>query len=88
LISSNPGTIFGPFKQTENLHDISAHVFIQTYARELEDPEVFEQENILKLLDKSEVDDDPPNSSDTQHVNTTPLSNPKTFPSGFTASCL
>jgi hypothetical protein len=64
MISFNPGTKFGPFKPTEDLLDISAHVFIQTYSRELEDPELFEQENILKLLDKSEVDDDPPNSSD------------------------
>jgi hypothetical protein len=37
---------------------------------------VFEQENILKLLEKSEVDDDPPNRSDTGRVNTTPFSNP------------
>jgi hypothetical protein len=46
LISSNPSTKFGPFKQTENLNDISAHVVIQTYSRELEDPEVFEEKYI------------------------------------------
>jgi hypothetical protein len=75
-MSSKSGTKFGQFQRKLNLHEISAHVFIQTYSHELEDPEVFEQKNILKLLDKYDVDDDPPNSSDTRRVNTTPLSNP------------
>jgi hypothetical protein len=75
-MSSKPGTKFGPFQRKLNLHEISANDFIQTYSRELEDPEMYEQKDILKLPDKSEVDDDPPNSSDTQHVNTATLSNP------------
>jgi hypothetical protein len=42
----------------------------------LEDPEMYGQKDILKLPNKSEVDDDPPNSLDTQRVNTATLSNP------------
>jgi hypothetical protein len=65
-----------PFKQKANLHDISAHVIIQKYASELEDPEMYEQKDILKIPDKYGVDDDPPNSLDTPSVNTETLSNP------------
>jgi hypothetical protein len=75
-MSSKPGTKFGPFQKKSNLHEISAHEFVQTYSRELEDPEMYEQKDILKLSDKSEGDDDSPNSSDTQCVNTATLSNP------------
>jgi hypothetical protein len=66
LMSSKSGTKFGQFQRKLNLHEISAHDFIQTYSREVEDPEMYEQKDILKLPEKSEVDDDPPNSSDTQ----------------------
>jgi hypothetical protein len=75
-MSSKPGTKFGPFQRKINLHEISAHDFIQVYSRELENPEVYVRKDILKLPDKSEVDHDPPNSSDTQRVNTVTLSNP------------
>jgi hypothetical protein len=75
-MSFKPGTKFGPFQRKLDPHEISAHDFIQTYSCELEDPEMYEQNEILILPDKSEVDDDPPNSSDTQRVNTATLSNP------------
>jgi hypothetical protein len=76
LMSSKSGIKFCPFQRKLNPHEISAHDFIQTYSCELEDPEMYEQKDILKLPDKSEVDDNPPNSSDTQHANTATLSNP------------
>jgi hypothetical protein len=66
---SKPGTNFGPFKLKLNLHTISAHDFIQSYSHALDYPAMHEQFERFDLSDKSEVDDDPLESSDTRLVN-------------------
>jgi hypothetical protein len=68
-IPSKPGSKFGPFQKTENLHEISALDFIQAYSRELEDHATHEQRDNFDLPDKFEVDNNLPESSDTQLVN-------------------
>jgi hypothetical protein len=37
-MTSKPGTKSAPFQRKINLHEISAHDFIQAYSHELEDP--------------------------------------------------
>jgi hypothetical protein len=75
-LSSKPGTKFVPFQQKENLHEIPAHEFIQTYSHELEDLAMQEQNNNFDLPYKFEFDDDPPEISDTKFVNAANLSIP------------